>query len=901
MSEWIIESKLAPPATPPGALVARERLVHTLDLALERRAAVMHAPAGFGKTSLLTHWHETLIDRGIAVAWLSLDDGDRDLFQFLSYLMEALRCGGLISADQTLAPPSGVSGVSSGAQVGAVLTELARFAARGVLILDDFHRAESEENCQAVNLLISRLPSGVNIVLSAREYPTSLSLADLRARNDLVEIDHGALQFTEGEIRDWLGSLLEDSAPQAWAQELLDRTEGWPIALNTVRRWLSEGMPQRETLDQLSGRSSDLSDYFLEQVFNDLDEAEQWFLLKTSILERVNGHLANLLCEADGGWPMLEDLERRDLFVHRLDRERNWYRYHRLFAEFLHERLRRRADSDPPRLHRVASGWFQRQGFVTEAIQHALSSGDPKTVAKLFESLGGWHHALKGHFAALARGLSIVDDALLEQYPRLWLGKIFLTVRRGETEQAQCMLERLDAAWTDAGAEDDEIASELTIMRSLVNRYADRDSTRGELEQLERLSASLRPDNDLMHAVRLNLLCMMHAQRGDFEACMAEGDKAIQHFRAMGSVFGETFIYFHEGYACMAQGRVRDAEELYGAGRDLAVEHFGEQSDLAAIAGAFLAETAYEQNNIVEAKRLIDAALPHIERFDAWLEVYVAAYTTAMKLARLSRHGQSSADLRDRARATAANRRLPRLSAIVDLQEHELKLLEQNGRGSRNGGFEELLRSTGGTGEPLALRRLRISVLARSRMRSGDIGGASALLVDACRESRQRGLMRSYVSYSVLLALARWEEGAHERAVDAFEAALAPSLFEGVKRPFIDQGEALVRVIGDFAGASERWRGNRLRDRFLAELTMEIGAESAGEEAGVGDLTRREREVLRHLVQGRSNREIAEAVPISVNTVKFHLKNIYGKLGVATRKDAVTESLRRRHWQGVER
>ena len=185
--------------------MGRERLARRLDLALERRVAVLHAPAGYGKSSLLAHWHQSLIARGVPTAWLSLDENDRDLFQFLGYVMEAFRSCGLVFGAQVFPPPSGVPGTPSGAMVGAVVTELAKCAATVVLILDDFHRAESPENCQAVNRFISVLPANIHIAISTREYPSALSLADLRTREDLLEIDHSALQFSELEIASWLG------------------------------------------------------------------------------------------------------------------------------------------------------------------------------------------------------------------------------------------------------------------------------------------------------------------------------------------------------------------------------------------------------------------------------------------------------------------------------------------------------------------------------------------------------------------------------------------------------------------------------------------------------------------------------------------------------------------------
>ena len=192
------------------------------------------------------------------------------------------------------------------------------------------------------------------------------------------------------------------------------------------------------------------------------------------------------------------------------------------------------------------------------------------------------------------------------------------------------------------------------------------------------------------------------------------------------------------------------------------------------------------------------------------------------------------------------------------------------------------------------LRRLNTGVLARSWMRSGDGERAAKLLRDHCGRCRRDGLVRSFISHSILLATACWEQGRRRAAMAAFEDALAPALFESIKRPFIDAGETLAKVIGGLAAAPESQRGNRIRDRFLAELVVAIGDSWPSSEGGGDQLTPRELEVLRHLIQGRSNGEIAMAMPISVNTVKFHLKNIFGKLGVNTRKDAVSAALRGR-------
>ncbi len=886
MDNWVVRSKLSP-STRLRSLIARDELIARLQQVLQARAAVLHAPAGFGKTSLLANWRQDLSAAGVPVAWLSLDDHDRDPIQFLNYLTEACRAGGLIGSADPPSPPGGVTESPPRAIFGSLLTELNKCIGPHVLILDDFHRAETNDNCKVINQLLESLPENVHLVISSREISHALALASLRARDELIEIDHTDLRFNDQEIKAFLGSLVSASEKSNWPHALSQRTEGWPIALQTVRRWVTEGASLSETLEQLTGRSSDFSDYFLEEVFDNLNADVQTFLLRTSILERVTGDLANCLCDANNGWDTLEELERRDLFVQSLDRERTWYRYHRLFTEFLQERLRRRADESVPELHHTASSWFFNNGYVSEATQHAVASGKFAAVADLFEALGGWLFALQGHAGSVERALDVVGDSDLSSYPRLWLGKVFITVRQGETERGEAIFEELLASVGKHTEKDSQLECELLIMRSFLNVYADRPISDAEIRGLEELGGSLPHEDQVLHAARNNLLCTIYAQSGRFDECMAVGDKAIRNYRAMGSVWGEAFIYFHEGYACMAQGRLRDAEVLYTAGYDLAAEHFGEDGDQAAIANVLLAEAAYEKNNIHEATRLLDLSLTHIERFDAWLEVYVAAYTTALKLARAAHDEERLQKMLNRARSTAANRGLPRLRRIAEMQVLEFQLRDDD-----KGTDIRMSRPPEPADHPV-LQRLAVSVSARRNLQQGNHTAAIDMLRQACQDASEQRLIRSFKSLSVLLAMALWDTGEHEAAISAFEAALSPSIFEGSKRIFIDEGDSLVQVIRDLARASEKQRGNRLRDRFLAELIMEINAARVQVAKNIGELSPREQEVLRYLVQGRSNREIAESIPISINTVKFHLKNIFEKLNVTTRKDAVSASIRR--------
>jgi LuxR family maltose regulon positive regulatory protein len=892
VTDWIVHSKLSP-SLPMHAQVARPALLERLDRVLHARAGIVHAPSGCGKSTLLMQWRDSLLERGIPVAWLSLDEYDTEPSLFLSYLVEACRAGGFTAGFDEATSPQGFSGSPAAAVRAAVVTAFGKCQGPHVLILDDFHRAQADEICEAVNVLLGALPAQVHLVISAREYPVALSLADLRVRDALAEITQSDLQFSTTEIRTYLGDLVQPDTAVNWARELSDRTEGWPIALQTVRRWLKEGASLGETLHEISGRSSDLVDYFLEQVFKQLDPDEQRFLQHTSILERVNGELGDLLCDRQGSWSVLERLERRDLFVNALDRDRTWYRYHRLFSEFLQERLRRGSEKQLRLLHGLAARWFREHGHVTEAVQHGLSSGQPELLAELLEWLGGWHYALLGHVGIVQRAVEQIPGPILRRHPRVWLARIFLTVRLGELAAAEREFRDFAEHYLENPDTDRQLQCEGRIIECLLGRYGDRDISDTEIRQLEELSETLANDNHVMNAVCYNLLCSLHGRSGQLDRAMAAGDQAIMHFRRMGSPWGEVFIYFHEGCACMTQARLRDAEALYREGYQLAVENFGAAHDLTAIARVLLAEVAFEKNCLDEARQLLEGALDHIERFDAWFEVYLAAYSTAIRLARAQGDERALAGIARRAKSTAANRALGRLARVIDAYRLDFAQHDRLVRADEAPAPAVDTPPQLEANDPV-VRHLDTCTAARALILAGEYAQATEFLQNETHQARRRRQIRSFVTLSLLHATALWKAGRQEDAVSAFEAALSPALFEGLKRPFIEEGDLLVGVIGELTAASGERRGSRLRDAFLTELTAEIGRPGQEAEGGPAGLSPRERQVLRLLVRGLSNREMAEAMRLSVNTVKFHLKNVYGKLGVTSRKDASSIAVRSR-------
>ncbi len=864
-----------------------------MDQAFDAHLTLMHAPAGFGKSTCLAQWQDSLQGNSVPVAWLSLDEYDADLFQLLTYLRESCRHAGI--GDTTSIPrvPQEYTQLSIAELCAAFITAISKHKGRCVLILDDFHRVQEAKVLEFMHHLVLAKPVNLSIVLCTREFPKKMALADLRIHDELLELSQDELRFTTDEIREYLEYWCREDDTIDWPEKLFERTEGWPVALQIVRRWVSDGMSMDETLHQLSGRSSDLIDYFLEQVFESLPEEVRHFLVCTSILERINGDLGGELCPGTDSWTLLDTLTQKDLFVQALDLQKGWYRYHRLFTEFLQERLTRLGQNTLSDLHQRAANWFMQNAYHAEAVQHGMASRNYVFCAQILEELGGWQYALKGHISLVQGVLEQLDDSLLHNFPRLWLAKIYLAVRLGRMKLGENELQRFQQYHLGCQQQDHALMAEAQLMSATIDRYGDRPVTSTSLQELESLGNRLPPDNNVLHAVRCNLLCALYRELGQFEACMTVGDQAISHYREMGFVYTEAFIYFHEGLACLRQARLRDAESLYNEGYDIALEMYGDESDLAAIGRAFLAEVCYQKNKLHEAKALLSKAIPHIERADAWLEVYAAAYLTQMKLHWACGDTQALERTLSRARSVAVNRGLIRLQRIVDLQAAELALKAATWTPNAAPAPPVLELQTELPTDEIG-RPLACCLLARTLLAQGDYDQAAAYLEDELKVAQMGQRVQLALSLNILLAVSFWLAQRKDRAIATFESAISTAIFEGNKRQFIDEGPLISGIICEISSGAESRRGNRLRDAFIAELSADLRLETTVEVSQDHILSPREREVLTHVLKGRSNREIAEAIPLSINTVKFHLKNVFEKLEVSSRKDAVSIAIRNR-------
>ena len=381
VSTPVLATKLFPPARR-RQLVARPRVAERLDASLDpgHRLTLVSAPAGFGKTTLLSDWLTDLNPRqpDTRVGWLSLDDGDNDLTRFMAHLVAALQSAEL---DVDAAVLESLTSASAGAALTPLVNDIARAGEQEpgkqwIVVLDDYHAIGASEVHEALTFLLDHLPDHLHLVIATRSDPP-LPLARLRSRGQLSELRAADLRFTPAEAREFLNQVMGLELTEADVDALEDRTEGWIAGLQLAALSLRGIADRNEVADFISaftGSNRFVIDYLADEVLARQPPQVRDFLLRTAILDRLHGPLCDAVTGGTDGTRTLADLERGNLFVVPLDTERSWYRYHHLFADVLHARLLAEHPEQVPDLHERASGWFAARGLVADAVRHALAA-----------------------------------------------------------------------------------------------------------------------------------------------------------------------------------------------------------------------------------------------------------------------------------------------------------------------------------------------------------------------------------------------------------------------------------------------------------------------------------------------------------------------------------------------
>jgi len=867
-----------PPPAP--TLVQRARLLARLDAGTQRKLTLVSAPAGFGKTTLVSSWIAgAQASAGRRVAWLSLDAGDNDPARFITYLVAALR---------TVAPDVGAEVLSllqpamqtvPSSVLTALLNEVAAIPGDFVLVLDDLHAVDAQAVEDTLAFLVDYLPPQTHLVITSREDP-ALPLARLRARGELTEIRATELRFTNDEAAAFLNSAMGLALTAEDVAALDARTEGWIAGLQLAAISL-QGHPDDAPafIESFTGSHRFVMDYLVEEVLSQQPEAVQAFLLRTSVLER----LCAPLCDAvvgDGATPgqaTLETLERANLFVVPLDDERRWYRYHHLFGDLLRQRLRMQAatgggETNAAELHRRASQWYEENGLALDAFHHATAANDIERADRLLAGKGMPLH-FRGAVTPVLAWLASLPPEVLDTRPRLWVMYASALSMTGRLNEVEAKLLGAESALRgrEMSADNRNLVGHIAAIRAFL--AATKHDAETIIAQSQIALEYLHPDNLPVRTATAWKLGIAYHLRGEREAAAAAYEEAITAAERTGNLIVNVSARAGLGLVQESEMQLRAAEETYGA---ILAKVGGTFQPAAGEAHLGMARIRYERNDLAAARRHAEQSLRVAEQMQhADNPVLCRVFYTYLALA----EGNVDAAAASVAQAEVEMRRQQVMHQAPAVATASVRTLLRQGNVM--------------AAEEVAEHHNLPLCTARVRLAQGDAPAALAVLSRAIVTAEERHWADQRLRGLVLQALALHADGQGDTALDTLERALGLAAPAGCVRLFVDEGAPMAALLA----AAER-RGmlpvytRALLDACAAEPGAQTGAEqSAGSTASLVDpLSERELEILSLITQGLKNQEIADQLIISLNTVLYHTKNIYGKLGVNKRALAIARA-----------
>jgi LuxR family maltose regulon positive regulatory protein len=907
MTANLLLTKLYRPAVP-LKIVQRPFLSQRLDEGLEagRKLTLVSAPAGFGKTTCISEWADTL---QYPVAWLSLDAEDDDPGRFFTYLVAALN-----KVDENLGQE--IEAVLRAGQlppaeiISAVLiNDILAMDGRFLLVLDDFQLIQDEFILQVLRTMVTNLPQALHFVLLSREEP-SLPLARLRANNQMTEIRAADLRLTSQETAVFLNEVMGLALAPADIAALEDKSEGWIAGLQLAGLSIRDRANPSEFISDLSGSHRHFLSYLTEEVVNQQPAEIQNFLLQTSILDKLNGDLCDAVTGGENGRFLLEQLYYDNLFLIPLDDEQQWYRYHQLFAGLLRHRQETLHKEESAALHRRASRWYEQAGLSSEAVQHAIEAADYETAVSLIEThamdmlmawhartVRGWMHAIPPEWAAKS--------------PKTNLAFAWMHLFSNNFAQALPYIERLQVMFADAQLDEDDPALQaewLALQATLLNGQ-------GLSEQslaLSNQALAIVPKEDAyIRGLIYGGLASSYKQMNDYPQAVAAYEKLIQHGRIAGSLFSELMGISALGLYAMERGDLHYAFEIALQGVER-LERSGTLPPIGAAVYGELGGVAYHWYQIEKTHHYLTRST-QVSTLSGYSDAEIYHHVVRSRLAQIEEDLETALLEINKAVELTQVDAPAAIREEVIAQQVRMALLQNkpaaaeallNPRGYIFQGklswpaFESgqvISRSTG----LLLISALRVILYqGQNEGLLANLGQGIELADTLIVEARKSEAIP--ILLETLLVRAQMQTALGDDQFSRADVATAVELAEpeGFITIFLEEGRPVARILASLLANNqlESTQADHAAEILAAyPEAVQAAALSAPEiaptrEMLIEPLSKRELEILRLIGEGCTNQEIAGRLVITLHTVKKHSSNIYGKLGVRSRTQAVARA-----------
>ncbi|MGU7772923.1 LuxR C-terminal-related transcriptional regulator [Burkholderia sp. MR1-5-21] len=904
----LIRTKMAPPR-PPRGRVTRRTLLRKLAAAAEHTVTLIIAPAGFGKTTTLSEWCELLRTRHQLVAWLSLDSDDDDPDQLGAYLVASLShgTGGVGQQAEKLLRKDPLT--PGRTVISVLLNEIATCGKQVFLILDDFDRLTSAPVCAAMLRLLRYAPENFHVLLGARGEPR-LALSQFQAQGQLLRIDESDLRFSADDAQAFFARTAAAPLDRPAVERLNDATEGWIAGLQLAALSLKETTDTTQLARDLAGNRFGIDAYLDDAVLTRLPPAVYQFLLRTSILDRLSPGLCDAIMGAGArSWEKLDWLERHNLFIRALDDERQWFRYHALLSEALRRRAARQLAGDMPRLHHRASQWFADARQWPEAVRHALAAGEAPQAATWVENCA---MALmnRSDVSGLLSLIGKLPDELVQSRSRLLLAKAWSLAFLMRVSEAEDVLRsvksglarhHVDGAPME-GEQEETLPIEVIAVDAALSGF--RDDSYRSLELGREVAASPLPVSAWVRRIgeTAQVFGLMHDGRFDeVEQIGREraADPPDDHESVYASVYSECMF----GLNMLMHGRPTEAAALFESAIARAEANVGRNSAAAAVPAGYLAAVCYERNDLSRARQLIDdrsaitAETCPLGSLSNYCRIAARLYARDNDIASALLCLKQGTEI-------AASRRWLRMHAACDAEI--VRLCVQRGWIDRAKEAADELAALmpeqipAPMGSFLETWTSWCEVNARLDIATGKPDRAAERLDELKNTLARAGMKYLEARMSLLHALALAQlhqlrqESAHDAAFEALEDALRYAQANGMIGSFVDEGAPALRLLTKWAHDTPDLAGiqQAFLDRLVAAFDQpRLPASDDDTRAARNLLSSREIEILNHIAHGLSNKEIGRALRVAPETIKWHLKNIFEKLKVGSRFEAVQSGL----------
>lgn len=852
----------------PAHDISRPLLTKRLDAGLSCKLTLVSAGAGFGKSTLISQWTQ---DCPYPSAWLSLDTEDRDSNRFLEYLV-----GSLEAVSQTVG--SGLAALLRGsppASAETVLTmlvnHLSKIPGKLVLVLDDYHLAASATVNEVLTYLIDHMPAQLHLVIASREKP-DISLGKLRVNGQLAEIRQEDLRFGLEEAAEFFNQAGNIKLSMAQLNALETRTEGWISGLKLAAISLRMQKDPETFIASFSGSHQFVHDYLIEEVLHQQSVDVQSFLLRTSVLDRLCGPLCDAVLQSHGGQQVLHQLDQANLFIVPLDTERRWYRYHHMFSDLLRQRLGQAELAAP--LHQRASQWYESQGMEVEAFHQATLANDIASAVRLIDG-NGMPLYFRGVTAPVVHWLSSLPPSALNTYPFLWVAFSWSLLFAGQPGQLEEKLSGAEVAMCEAGQDKSttDTHGQIAVLRAWLAAY--RNDAEAIYEHASRALELLNPES---RPARIAAQCALGV------AQMFRGERA-QASVAFTEVIGAGLASGNVMFAAVASTALAGIQateyQLHAAASTYreVIKLIGDPTHaLGFEAHLGLAKILYDWNALNEAESLALRCSELVILAKSQSEM--GPDLLHVRLLR-ARNDDKKVDA-----LLARTDGLSRTGPLTDRKREaaELRVLHLLHRGEI-----EMASDLSCT--------LELPVgLARTLLAQGKGADALSAIENHRRRMEAEGRTQEALKAMVVQSIIQHSKGETVKAQQVLRECVTKAQSQGSIRLFVDEGapmQTLLRQLSHETGIA--LYVSQLVDAFSTQGTQEehkvVPTVEKSSHLPLSAFSDRELEILRLIQNGHSNQYIGELLFLSLSTVKWHNQNIFSKLDVQRRTEAVARAV----------